>query len=226
VNINTIEELLPKKDVNIREMRSFTGQSIMIQTKKDVNATAIIDKIKGSGVDITKFSIQQIGPSLGESFWSQTQWAIILAFIFMSIIVFLLFRSSLPSFYVILSAASDIIVTLSIMQMLNIELSLTGLGALLMLMGYSIDTDILLTTRFTKIKDEPFNERFKSALKTGLTMSFTTIGALVALLISSISPVITQIATVLLIGLIIDIIMTWMQNSVLLRWFMESRGMI
>ncbi len=225
IDIKRVEDVVSEYDVNVREIRSFAGHSILVQTREDVNATKIIDDIKKSGIKITQFSIQKIGPSLGESFWRQTQIAVVLAFVFMSIIVFLLFRTSLPSLYVILSAVSDILVTLAVMQLLDIELSLAGLGALLMLMGYSIDTDILLTTRFMKTSD-PFGERLRSALKTGLTMSMTTLGALVALLISSISPLLTQIATVLLIGLLVDIVMTWMQNSVLLRWYMESKGLI
>jgi preprotein translocase subunit SecF len=225
IDIKTIENALSDYEVNIREIRSFTGHSILIQTTEDVNATKIIDDVKNTGIDVAQFSIQRIGPALGESFWQQTQIAILIAFVFMSIIVFLLFRTSLPSFYVILSAMSDIVVTLAIMQILNIDLSLAGLGALLMLMGYSIDTDILLTTRFMKTS-EAFNERFRSALKTGLTMSATTLGALIALFLSSLSPLLTQIASVLLIGLTVDIIMTWMQNSVLLRWYMESRRLI
>jgi preprotein translocase subunit SecF len=55
-------------------------------------------------------------------------------------------------------------------------------------------------------------------------MTLTTIGALAALLVSYISPVLSQIASVLIIGLVMDMIFTWLQNSVMLRWYCEKKG--
>jgi preprotein translocase subunit SecF len=142
----------------------------------------------------------------------------------MGIIVFLIFRTLVPSTAVILAAVSDIIVTLAALQALGIDLSLPGLAALLMLIGYSVDTDIMLTTRLLK-GSEDFRSKHRYALKTGLTMSLTTIGALIALLVAGLSPILSQIATVLLIGLVTDICFTWLQNSTLLRWYMERKGL-
>jgi len=109
------------------------------------------------------------------------------------------------------------------MQILGISLTLAGLAALLMLIGYSIDTDILLTTRLLK-RGGAVEDNVISAFKTGITMTGTTIGALSILLIVSSSVVITQIASILLIGLAVDIVNTWMQNSVILRWHVEKKG--
>jgi preprotein translocase subunit SecF len=159
---------------------------------------------------------------VGEGFWYQAQMAIVLAFVFMGIIVFIIFRKSIPSFAVMLCAVSDILVTLAIMRLIGLELSLASLAAILMLIGYSIDTDIMLTTRLLKSSGN-VGERVRSALGTGLTMSLTTIGALTALIIFNF-PVISHIATVLFIGLVVDITFTWLQNSVLLRWHCERGG--
>ncbi|MCK4531281.1 MAG: preprotein translocase subunit SecF, partial [Candidatus Aenigmarchaeota archaeon] len=166
-------------------------------------------------------------PSLGMAFWLQAQLAIIIAFIFMGIIVFVIFRTFIPSIAVIMSAMSDILITLAFMQVFGIELSLAGLAALLMLVGYSVDTDIMLTSRLLRESEEKtLADKMKRALKTGLTMTFTSIGALAALLLSAISPVLSQIAMVLLIGLSFDIMNTWLMNSVILRWYCEKRGLI
>jgi preprotein translocase subunit SecF len=179
------------------------------------------------GVNTDDNSIETIGPSLGESFWLQAQIAIIAAFIFMGIIVFVIFRTFVPSVAVILSAMFDILMTLSFMQALGIELSLAGLAALLMLIGYSVDTDIMLTSRLLKeSEDKTLIEKLRRALKTGLTMTLTSIGALTALLLSAISPVLSQIAMVLLIGLFFDIMNTWLMNSVILRWYCERKGLV
>ena len=145
------------------------------------------------------------------------------AFILMSIIVFFIFRSPVPSFAVILAAVSDIVITLALMQVFSIELSFASLAAILTLIGYSVDTDVLLTTRVLKGAGT-VSERIRSAMKTGFTMSLTTIGALTAVILVSISQVLTQIAMVLLIGLVIDLVNTWIQNTAILEWFARRRG--
>ena len=55
-------------------------------------------------------------------------------------------------------------------------------------------------------------------------MTLTTIGVMVVIVIAGVSPVITQIALVLLIGLLIDMVNTWLMNAGILRWYMERRA--
>jgi len=237
ITINTVERLdtagieneLRKKfaPVNVRETRSFEGYGTLIETSSEADADEIIGEIEAMGVETADISIETIGPSLGLAFWSQAQLAIITAFIFMGIIVFVIFRTFVPSVAVIMSAMSDIVITLGFMQVFGIELSLAGLAALLMLIGYSVDTDIMLTSRLLRESEEKtLGEKIRRALKTGLTMTLTSIAALTALLLSSISPVLSQIAMVLLMGLVIDIMNTWLMNSVILKWYCERRGLI
>ena len=100
-----------------------------------------------------------------------------------------------------------------------------GIAALLMLIGYSVDTDILLTTKVLKRRKEGGTafERTVKAAKTGLTMSLTSLAAATACLIFSQSDVIKQIMTIIVIGLLFDIIYTWIQNAGILRWYMEKK---
>jgi len=209
-------------DVSVRELRGFAGYGVLIGVGADINSDDVMQEIQNFGIDTSQSSIATIGPALGSTFWSQAQTGIIVAFVFMGLIVFFVFRKLMPSLYVMFSAVSDILVTLAFMQIFGIELSLAAFAALLMLIGYSVDTDILLTTRLLKGSDT-LNKRIKNALKTGLTMTFTTVGALAALLLSAVSPVLSQIAAVLLMGLLIDIINTWLMNATLLRWHIEKK---
>jgi preprotein translocase subunit SecF len=213
--------------INVRETRSFEGYAMLIETSSEADSDEILDELQAMGINTDDRSVETIGPSLGSAFWSQAQIAIIMAFIFMGIIVFVIFRTLVPSIAVIMSAMSDIVITLGFMQVFGIELSLAGLAALLMLIGYSVDTDIMLTSRLLKeSEDKTLGEKIRRALKTGLTMTLTSIGALAALLLSAISPVLSQIALVLLMGLVIDIMNTWLMNSVVLKWYCERRGLI
>jgi preprotein translocase subunit SecF len=210
--------------VVVRELRSFSGYAMTVEVSSEANPDDVIQTLGSLGVDVTDSSIETIGPSLGEAFWFQAQLGIIIAFILMGIIVFGIFRSLVPSVAVMAAAVSDIIVTLAMMQVFGIELSLASFAALLMLIGYSIDTDILLTTRVLKTEGN-LGDRIRSAFKTGITMTGTTLGVLVAILLTTSSAVLFGIASVLAIGLAIDIINTWFQNATILRWHAERRGL-
>jgi preprotein translocase subunit SecF len=223
-DIDEIESALSEfGQARVRELRSFSGYSLSIEIDEKINTNDVLESLVSLGVDTTDSSIQTIGPSLGESFWQQAQIGIIVAFILMGIIVFAIFRTPVPSFAVMLAALSDIIVTLTVMQIIGMEMSLASFAALLMLIGYSIDTNILLTTRVLKSSGE-MPGRIRSAFKTGITMTGTTLGVLAAIILVVNSGVLFQIASVLLIGLLVDIVNTWLQNATLIRMHAERRG--
>jgi preprotein translocase subunit SecF len=144
---------------------------------------------------------------------------------FMSIAVFIVFRIPTPSFYVILSAFADIVEAFAVSQLIGIKLSLATFTALLLLIGYSVDTDILLTTRVLKSEGE-IGAKTRGAMKTGMTMLAATGAALIALFVMHASSTITQIASVLLIGLVFDVINTWITNAGLLRWYIERKNRV
>ena len=221
-SLEDVKTALPEES-RVRMLGGFGGGGFLIEIPTEVDVKSLLAALGEKGLQVEDASIQTIGPSLGETFWAQAQIGMIFAFILMGIVVFFLFRSVVPSFAVIFAAVSDIVITLALMQIFGVPLSLAGLAALLMRIGYSVDTDILLTTRMLR-GEGPLVDRVKDALKTGLTISFTTIGVLLVVMFSGISPLITQIATVLLIGLVIDIANTWLMNSVVLRWYMERRA--
>jgi preprotein translocase subunit SecF len=173
--------------------------------------------------------IRQIGPVYGKDLQVQALWALFISFIGMSIVVFLLFRSPVPSFAVILSAFSDITIALAFMKVAGVELSLGTLAALLMLIGYSVDSDILLTNRVLKRRGT-IEEKVSRAIETGITMTSTVLVALMAmyvvstylyLIIPSFTqiPLLSQISIVLLAGLFADIMNTWLLNTGILRWY-------
>ena len=115
--------------------------------------------------------------------------------------------------------------TLVMVNILGISMSTAGIVAFLMLIGYSVDTDILLTTRILKRHEGSLNTRIFKAFKTGLTMTLTSlIAVLFALVVvKSFSVVLSQIFTILAIGLGFDILNTWITNASILKWYMEKK---
>lgn len=137
-------------------------------------------------------------------------------------LIFLFVYYSIPSFAVILSAFADIVLTLVVVDMLGMNLSIAGVIAFLMLIGYSVDTDILLTSRLLKDKEGSVNQRLFGAFKTGITMTLTAIAAVAIslVIIYDFSSTLRQIFTIILIGLGFDILNTWITNASMLKWYM------
>jgi preprotein translocase subunit SecF len=149
---------------------------------------------------------------------------VIIALIIAAFLIVIYLHDSIPSIAVILAAFSDIIFTVAVLNLLGVKIGIAGIAAFLMLIGYSVDTDILMSVRVLKRKEGSVFSRIVGSMKTGLTMQAATMAVLIIALFFSQSPTINQIMLVLLIGLVADMIFTWIQNAGVLRWYLESRG--
>jgi preprotein translocase subunit SecF len=170
--------------------------------------------------------IDQIGESFGKSLQSQAALAIVFSFIGMAIVIFLSFRTFVPSIAVVLSAFADMAMTAAMMNIVGIPLSLGTTAALLMLIGYSVDSDILLTNRVLK-RQGKLNDKLMGAFHTGIIMTSTTFAATTALFVVSwfgSVQILMEISAVLLIGLVADIFNTWLTNVGILKWYVLKGG--
>jgi preprotein translocase subunit SecF len=139
----------------------------------------------------------------------------------MSVLVFVLFRTFVPSVAVVVSAFSDIVIPVALMNLLGIELSLGTVAALLMLIGYSVDSDILLNNHVLRRSGE-FYESVARAMRTGVTMTLTSLAAMAVMtLVATLFGIglLSAIGTVLVFGLAADLMNTYMLNLSLLRWY-------
>lgn len=220
IDVNAIREALPYATVHLT---SGTTKSLLLEIPFDKNETETINTLRSVANFSGTPTIEIVGPALGNLFFQQAQLALVLAFVFMAIVVFILFRSLVPSSIVLLCAATDIIVTIAVLNVLGVSLSLPVLVALLTIIGYSVDTDILLTSELLKSGTHNMHDSIKSAMKTGITMSCTAITALVALYFISGSIVLETIAFALIIGLVVDMPATWLTNTGILRKWLEKK---
>jgi preprotein translocase subunit SecF len=176
--------------------------------------------------------IKQADPVYAKALQGQAIKAIVVSFCLMAIVVFLIFRTFVPSVAVVVSAFSDIVIAAAFIVIMGIELSFGTVAALLMLIGYSVDSDILLTTRLLKRRGN-LDDKVTSAMTTGLTMTGTTLAALLMmyfvstysyLLIPSFPQIsiISDISAVLIFGLAADLMNTWMLNTGILKWHLSK----
>jgi preprotein translocase subunit SecF len=171
-------------------------------------------------------SISQISETFGKSLQYQAVVALIISFIGMAIVIFLSFRTFVPSVAVVLSAFADMVMTAAVMNIIGITLTLGTVAALLMLIGYSVDSDILLTNRVLK-RQGKLHDKLAGAFHTGIIMTSTTFAAATAMFIVSwfgSIQMLMDISAVLLIGLVADILNTWLTNAAILKWYVQKGG--
>ena len=160
-------------------------------------------------------------PTFGQSTQRMALIGVGVAFLGMSLVVFGLFRTFVPSIAVVVSAFGDIVVPVALMNIFGIELSLGTVAALLMLIGYSVDSDILLNNHVLRRTGE-FYESVRLAMRTGVTMTLTSIAAMAVMAIVAYLfgiQLMSSIGLILVFGLATDLMNTYMMNVTLLRWY-------
>jgi preprotein translocase subunit SecF len=201
-------------------VRAIQGQedSYVVTLQSD-DASAVREQAEQAGYRV------KYGVTTGSSFGEQSQRLALIgvgiAFLGMSLVVFLIFRTFVPSIAVVVSAFSDIVIPLAVMDIVGIPLTLGTVAALLMLIGYSVDSDILLNNHILRRRGG-FYESAYSAMRTGVTMTLTSISAMIVMtLVASFFqiPLMPAIGQVLVVGLTADLMNTYLLNFSLLRWY-------
>lgn len=274
VNPDELQALLRQRysqaDVNVRSLGELGSYGYVVEAS-DLSEEELVSVLKTKFPDLTEsqYSSEITGPSLGSAFFAQTLKAIFVAFLFMSLVVYLYFGHSLklkwltsflsitagiimfyadsvimyiipiviligliviyfkdniPSFAIMLCAISNIFFSLAIFNLMGLKLNTAGVAAFLMLVGYSIDTDILLSVRVLKRKEGSVFDRTVDAMKTGMMMTGSALIAVLTAYFFTSSAVIKEMMFILAIGLLSDIIFTWIQNAGILRWHLEKKG--
>ena len=103
----------------------------------------------------------------------------------------------------------------------GIQLTLGSVAALLMIIGYSVDSDILLNNHVLR-RSGGFYESAYRAMETGITMTLTSIAAMVVMTIVATAfgiGLLSSIGLILVFGLTTDLLNTYMLNMSLLRWW-------
>jgi len=216
---------IDKKAEEIGNLNDLRKDMESAYNKVYTNYRDLISKPIEKSVKYTSISIQSVSPALSTRFIEKATYVVLLSALLSVIFVFLFFRKLVPGAAVLIGAVSDVTIALGAMGAFGIPLTLPSFAALMMLVGFSLDTDILLTKRML---DRPGNSREKAfdALKTGATMSFAAIIAFsVLFVIANATRISTyfDISAVALAGLVGDLLATWGINAVLLLWYVESK---
>jgi len=207
-------------DGEIASITPIAGQANTYQlTFQTDNADPLITQAEGAGYEIE--SVGERSASFAADSQRQAIFGIAIAFGGMAGLVALMFRTFVPSIAVIASAFSDIMIPLALMRLFDIELSLGTVAALLMLIGYSVDSDLLLNNHVLRRHGDFYTSTFR-AMRTGVTMTTTSIAAMIVMTIVSYLlgiPLLPDVGVILVFGLLADLMNTYLLNVSLLRYY-------
>jgi len=217
ISFTKLEDVTSRKEIALIVESSATPEELQPE----------IERILGYDLTEENSSIEFTGAALSSSFYRQLVTALIISFILMSIVIFILFRTFIPSVAVIFAVFADIAIPLAVIDFFGMKLSAAGIAAFLMLIGYSVDTDILLTSRALKSREGTVNSRIFSAFRTGIFMTLTALAAVLPafFLVTGLPDSFRQIFLILAIGLCADILNTWMTNASIIKWYCQKKGM-
>lgn len=216
VNLESIRKQLNNaefEDAIVQNFGSSQDVLIRIAPRDGVKAVTIGEQVlaalraDGTAVDMRR--IEFVGPNVGEELTEQGGLAMLVALLCILVYVAMRFewRFALGS---VSALAHDVILTLGLFSVLQIEFDLTVLAAVLAVIGYSLNDTIVVSDRirenFRKIrKGEPveiINISLTQTLNRTIITSLTTVLVLVALFYKG-GALIHGFATALLFGVVV-----------------------
>ena len=201
------------EDAVVQNFGSSQDVLIRIAPRDGVKAVTIGEQVlaalRADGTSVDMRRIEFVGPNVGEELTEQGGLAMLVALLCILVYVAMRFewRFALGS---VSALAHDVILTLGLFSVLQIEFDLTVLAAVLAVIGYSLNDTIVVSDRirenFRKIrKGEPVeivNISLTQTLNRTIITSLTTALVLIALFYKG-GALIHGFATALLFGVVI-----------------------
>jgi preprotein translocase subunit SecF len=212
VNLDDVRDRLSKENFNGANVQYFgSTNEILIRLEPQGASSAKISsniiRLLGDNIDIRR--VEFVGPKVGEELTNDGGLAMLYALI--GILIYVAFRFEYRFALGSISALiHDVIITLGIFSLLQIEFDLTVLAAILAVIGYSLNDTIVvfdrirenfLATRHTDPK-KIINGALNQTLSRTIMTSVTTLLVLLALFILG-GEIINSFALALLIGVVI-----------------------
>lgn len=208
-------------DLRNSEIKEFgTVNDILIRVEEEAEGTAIADAIKtrlksdfaGNIQDETEWLRRQeaVGPKIGEELKNNAVYAILVAMILIIIYVWWRFRQIEFGIAAVIALFHDVMITLGIFSVLNWEISLAIVAALLTIVGYSLNDTIVVYDRIREdiklYRRDTFSNVINRAINECLNRTVLTSGTTMLVVLSLIflgGEVIRDFAFALLIGVIV-----------------------
>ena len=208
-------------DLRNSEIKEFgSPNDILIRVEEEAEGTAIADAIKtrlksdfaGNIQDATEWLRRQeaVGPKIGEELKTNAVYAILVSMVLIIVYVWWRFRQIEFGVAAVIALFHDVMITLGIFSLLDREISLAIVAALLTIVGYSLNDTIVVYDRIREdiklYRRETFGTVINRAINECLNRTVLTSGTTMLVVLSLIflgGEVIRDFAVALLIGIIV-----------------------
>jgi preprotein translocase SecF subunit len=242
----TLLQIQFEKDLSVQQIRSALdeigwgdaeiqkfGQAkeFLIRVKKQEVGTKVGDQIKSAltkEFPDNKFQVrreEKVGPKIGEELKSKAVWAILYAMI--GILIYISWRFEFKfAVGAIAALFHDVLITVGIFSLLNKEISLAIVAALLTIVGYSLNDTIVVFDRIredlalmrSQTYEAIINASINQTLGRTIITSLTTLLVVICLFALG-GEVIRDFAFALMIGVIVGTYSSiFVASPVLIEW--------
>jgi len=187
---------------------------------------ALVEGIRGSEIEIRR--TESVGPKIGSELRTSAFWAIIYSLL--GIIVYVSWRFQFRfAIAAIIALIHDVLFTLGFFSIVNIEVSLAVIAAILTIVGYSLNDTIVVFdrirenthTRSRESYESLVNKSINETLSRTLITSLTTLLVVVGLAIFG-GEVIKDFALTLIVGVIVGTYSSvFIASPVLVEWHLR-----
>ncbi|RJX74346.1 protein translocase subunit SecF [Vibrio sinensis] len=214
-NLEEIRTALDAKgfgDAIVQNFGSARDVMVRMRPRDNMSGEALGNQIiaaiqEGTGENVEMRRIEFVGPNVGDELTEAGGLAILASLICILLYVSVRFEWRLAA-GAVMALAHDIIITLGVFSMMQIEVDLTIVAALLTVVGYSLNDTIVVFDRirenFRKMRkgdpEEVINSAITQTLSRTLITSATTLFVVIALFAQG-GAMIHGFATALLLGI-------------------------
>ncbi len=210
VSITDIRDVLSEMNLASSTIQSLSNNEFMIRTDQTAlqQREEILDTLKNRIGDFEVLKVEMVGPVIGESLKRLALFAIIFAFI--GIVIYITarfeFKYAITS---IIALAHDVLIALAVLSVLQKEISIPIIAAILTIVGYSLNNTIVIFDRLReniKIKsrsalEDTINLSINQSLTRTINTAITTLLPVLALYFFG--GTLSDFAFVLLIGIVV-----------------------
>lgn len=242
----TLLQIQFEKDLSVQEIRNSLdkigwgdaeiqkfgkGKEFLIRVKKQEVGTKVSDQIKAAltrDFPDNEFEVrreEKVGPKIGEELKGKAVLAILYAMI--GILIYISWRFEFKfAVGAIAALFHDVLITVGIFSLLNKEISLAIVAALLTIVGYSLNDTIVV---FDRIREDValmrgqsyeaiINASINQTLSRTIITSFTTLMVVICLFVLG-GEVIRDFAFALMVGVIVGTYSSiFVASPVLIEW--------
>ena len=217
------------QDVEIVELNdSFHGKTFRLRMKFIDNENDIITALQTIYTALKLNSVDSFGPKLGKELQQSARNAMLLALLLISIYIALRFDRyyALGS---VIALIHDVLITLGLLSVLNIEIGITVIAGILTIIGYSLNDTIVVYDRirenilklYNDNRPSIVNRSLNETLNRTIITSVTTLVVVVILFIFG-GEVLKPFSITLIIGIIIGTYSSMFIASPVMLYFEEK----